>query len=245
MPRLKCKPIPSLSPRDITRFWSKVDKSPGQGPKGECWQWQAATSDSGYGFFCYYIGGPFKSLNLMAHRVAFVIQKGEDPVDLLVCHTCDNPPCCNGSHLFKGTEKDNAVDRQKKGRGRSWLGMYPEEALRGEGCPAAKLTDTQVKYVAELWADGWSQKEIGKLLGVHQGTISHIIMGNTWKHLGIEIPEIERRPVHFAILNPDKVRYIRSLITTGMSQQTVADMLSVSRGAVQAVIDRKSWVWVE
>ncbi len=35
---------------------------------------------------------------------------------LLVCHKCDNPPCCNGNHYFKGTHKDNQQDAARKGR---------------------------------------------------------------------------------------------------------------------------------
>jgi hypothetical protein len=34
----------------------------------------------------------------------------------LVCHTCDNPPCIQKSHLFEGTISDNAKDAVRKGR---------------------------------------------------------------------------------------------------------------------------------
>lgn len=33
-----------------------------------------------------------------------------------VLHTCDNPPCCNPAHLYRGTALDNARDRDTRGR---------------------------------------------------------------------------------------------------------------------------------
>ena len=36
--------------------------------------------------------------------------------DIFVCHTCDNPKCCNPHHLFLGTALDNHLDALAKGR---------------------------------------------------------------------------------------------------------------------------------
>ena len=88
------------------RFWKKVEAAYG----GSCWQWLGTTNNVGYGWL-YSPGGA-----LLAHRISWEMFKGPVPVGLHVCHHCDNPGCVNPDHLFVGTDKDNAQDREKKGR---------------------------------------------------------------------------------------------------------------------------------
>lgn len=82
-------------------FWSMVAKSDG------CWVWTGTRWSTGYGRL---VGGR------AAHRVAWELTNGPIPRGLLVCHHCDNPPCCRPDHLFLGTSKDNAMDASAKGR---------------------------------------------------------------------------------------------------------------------------------
>lgn len=79
------------------------------GPNGECLEWTGATL-KGYG----QIGedGTIK----YAHRVAYELWVGPVEDGELVCHRCDNPPCCNPDHLFVGTPRDNMHDMIRKGR---------------------------------------------------------------------------------------------------------------------------------
>lgn len=51
-----------------------------------------------------------------AHQVAWAQHNGPIPKGLWVLHRCDVRCCVNPSHLFLGTAKDNAADRQAKGR---------------------------------------------------------------------------------------------------------------------------------
>lgn len=79
-----------------------------------CWEWQAGkfeSSKGGYGQF-HYNGKP-----IQAHRFAYMMFVNDIPEGMEVCHTCDNPPCVNPSHLILGTTGDNARDRDNKRRG--------------------------------------------------------------------------------------------------------------------------------
>ena len=90
-------------------FWEKVDKR----GNDECWPWMGATSGRGYGRFSN------KAIpENGSHRIAWMMSFGQIPAGLFVCHRCDNPSCCNPSHLFLGTAKENTQDMVKKGRAR-------------------------------------------------------------------------------------------------------------------------------
>lgn len=77
----------------------------------DCWEWQAATNNIGYGMFRWETG-----IMRTAHRVSYELFKGLIPKGMIVCHTCDNPKCVNPDHLWIGTNKDNYDDMVRKGR---------------------------------------------------------------------------------------------------------------------------------
>jgi hypothetical protein len=95
------------------RFWKQVDRTQGE---NACWPWTGHRNWLGYGQYSRRING--KRLRANAQRVAYRLHYNVDPGGLLVCHTCDNPPCCNPKHLFLGNHRDNALDMVSKGRGR-------------------------------------------------------------------------------------------------------------------------------
>lgn len=92
--------------RRCKNFWNKVNK----GDENACWEWKASKTPLGYGRTTY------QKRQSYAHRMAYIYTYSEIPDGLLVCHTCDNPACCNPKHLFLGSHKDNTQDMIKKGR---------------------------------------------------------------------------------------------------------------------------------
>jgi hypothetical protein len=103
------------------RFWTKVERLEGEG----CWLW-TATRSAGRGDRSNWYGS-VRVNNAMrrAHRVAWELTYGPIPDGLKVLHRCDTPPCVRPDHLFLGTDLDNALDRNAKGR---WPG-FPKEKL--------------------------------------------------------------------------------------------------------------------
>lgn len=143
------------------RFWSKVAR----GADDECWEWTASRTEHGYGRIN--VGGRIEK----APRVAWLVTYG-DPGGLLVCHRCDNPPCCNPAHLFLGTVADNNADKIAKGR-----------SNRGERHGQAILTAEKVRAMRDLREDGATFKEIARRFGVHHVTARHAVIGINWSHI--------------------------------------------------------------
>lgn len=154
------------SPKDLRRFWSKVDKS--AGPDG-CWLWTGSKIPKGYGTI------KWDGKNRRSHRVAWIIAFGVIPSGLFVCHKCDNPSCVNPRHLFLGTNQDNIDDRERKGRNRP---------PRGEKHWKHKLTKEQVSEIRRCYGyygvGGKSSLELAKIFGVDPSTIQRIAKKETW-----------------------------------------------------------------
>lgn len=149
------------------RFWAKVTI----GLADECWPWIGAIiPKSGYGNFTIKEG-----LQESSHRIAFRLSNGGIPNGLHVCHTCDNPPCCNPKHLFCGTAKDNSVDMHSKGR-------WHNEPARGEDQGLAVLTEGDVRNIrARLSAE--TGRSLATEFGVSESTVSQIRRNVTWCHV--------------------------------------------------------------
>ena len=154
----------SLLPEDkraqiSEKFWARV----AVGDPSECWPWQGPRNKQGYGYLW------FCGTGVPASRAAFIIANGDLPktnrLRVNVCHTCDNPPCCNPAHLFCGSGKENVIDARQKGR---HLG---------------KLTADDVREVRRIATTPTGVKACAALFNVHPGTIRQIVNRKSWAWL--------------------------------------------------------------
>src|SRR5689334_368311 len=92
--RAKHKQIPvDPTPQELYAFYSSLTAV----GERECW---IPPTTPRNGKYCYVT---IRGTLLAAHRLSYAWRHGVDPGEMLVCHKCDNPPCCNPSHLFLGT----------------------------------------------------------------------------------------------------------------------------------------------
>ena len=150
------------------RYDAKVDRS---GGPDACWPWTVGTNKKGYG--CFAVGRRGEGM-VIAHRVALERKLGR-PIKpgYFSLHHCDNPPCNNPAHLFEGTHKDNARDRNGKGR-----------SAVGERNGKAKLTEDNVREIRRRVSEGEMQWVLAEEFSVARPNISDIISRKLWKHVG-------------------------------------------------------------
>ncbi len=174
----KSKPLPELTPKQIARFYERVN----DGAPSDCWPWTGYVDNKGYGRVNLAHG-----ICLCAHRVAYLLATGIDPVGKQVCHHCDNPPCCNPHHFFIGTMADNMADRDRKGRGatgeRSGSRKYPH-LHQGENSGRHILTEDQVREIrARYDPNNVTAIDLALESGVSKYCIRNVVYRNRWKHI--------------------------------------------------------------
>ncbi len=227
---------------DITkrRFWSKVDQSPGHGPKGTCWKWKAAPNSSGYGRLAV------RGVRHYAHRLSYSIHHGAVPDGKFVCHHCDNRVCVNPHHLFAGTHTDNMRDMWAKGRGDR------VKRPRGERNGTSKLSEGDVVAMRRDRSEGATLSDLARRFGVTESNASSICRGKTWTHAGGPV-STSRSMVNrarggrtgSAKLSETAVRRIRERASRGVTYKAIASEYGVAAWTISNVVRRRTWAHVE
>lgn len=177
--------VPGTVPR-LARFFAKVERG------GDCWIWTGAHNGK-YGRFYW---SP-QEKNEYAHRASYRMFVGAIAPGMQVCHHCDTPLCVNPSHLFQGTDHDNALDALLKNR-----------TAFGEKMGSSKLTWDRVREIRE--ANPTTELEISEFsrrFGVSRRTIYRVLLRETWVQNPIE--RAFGRPDDFQAMIHPETREIR------------------------------------
>lgn len=142
----------------VSEFLKRINKTE------TCWEWIGTVTSRGYGHF------KKKKRLYRAHRLSFVIHKGNIPNGMMVCHSCDNPSCVNPDHLWLGTGYDNAMDMVNKGRA---VGNRTKH-YSGDENKKTKIKSDIIPIIKTM-SESYSQREIATILKVSQATICNVI----------------------------------------------------------------------
>jgi len=148
------------------RFWSKVDIR----GANDCWDWQSSLNTSGYGRFKI---ASYKTV--IASRFALISETGQEPIGMLVLHSCDRPRCCNPNHLRFGTVADNNQDKTKRGRNRG-------SDQKGFANTGVKISQTELEQIIAGLKERKNNCEIAQEIGtVGHAMVSRIRVGKSWQ----------------------------------------------------------------
>jgi len=98
-----------------------------------CLEWTGLRDKDGYGIITE------DGVQKRAHRVAWALVYGPIPKGEVIRHyVCDNPPCCEPTHLRSGTQAQNIADRDAQGN--NWQ-------LKKKHCPQGHEYNGKNLYV--------------------------------------------------------------------------------------------------
>ena len=211
-------------------FWTCVEV----GKKDECWNWKLSVNGKGYGL----VRMAGCKTTQKSHRIAWVLTNGRIPGKEHVLHNCDNPRCCNPSHLRLGTNKDNANDRKIRGR-----------QQRGENTARAALTVEKVRGIRRRYAldESLSMSDLAKEYKVCPATIHCVINYISWPHIdpeGIDLvphrKTIGERTAKAKLVSRQVIG-MRKEHMLGKSCGELANKYGLSRASVHKIVTGKSW----
>jgi hypothetical protein len=199
---------------NVADFWARLEAGLTQPHMTTpCRLWSGCVSKAGYGLVsaCRLPHVPQHSRRpQLTHRVAWALHADMPvPAGENVLHACDTPRCCNPEHLYLGSHRQNAVDREVRGRGAHHLkrgrlnGRYthpettargdrngartcPEALLRGAAHPNARLSEDAVREIRRRRASGVTLAVIAAEFGVSMVLVSLIYRRKAWRHVADE-----------------------------------------------------------
>lgn len=153
----------SMHPTTVASLFAKCITT---GGPDSCWPWTGRAPDR-YGTIS------LGNQPTPTHRAAYLLCVGEIPDGLFVCHSCDNPLCCNPRHLFLGTHQQNVDDCVAKKR-----------HSHGERHPDALLSEDDVREIlAAKGSPRGTGRRLAERFNIAPVTVSAIWARRIWKHV--------------------------------------------------------------
>lgn len=194
--------------------------------------------DSGSGRLTYKVQGlEGGERTVSGHVIVAEAWHGLRPPGLEVAHRNGNSADNRPANLRWATHVDNEADKVLHGT-----------RSRGESHGASRLTEAMVLEIREAYAAGTElQREIAARYGVTQVTVSDVVRGRRWNHLG----PVKKRAVRSAVYRgrrharsratEEVVRDIRRRVAEGVSQAELARHHGLSESAVNHIVQGRTW----
>jgi hypothetical protein len=153
------------------RFMENVDTSVGI---DACWPWLGTVTGpgkkEGKGYGRISVNGRV----IPVSQVAWSLWHGKPfPEGMHGCHTCDNPPCANPTHIFPGTQLENLNDMATKGR----KPVGEKKARRGAANGRTVLHAEAVVALRTDSAAGMDGPSLARKYGISKTQTYRIIRG--------------------------------------------------------------------
>ena len=115
----------------------------------------------------------FQGKMWLAHRLINEVYCGGPLGDLNSLHHCDNKLCINPSHLYRGTQRENANDMFDRNR-TTHVGVRNANA---------SLNARKVLTIRKMVAQGHEQKAVAKKFGINPSHVWKIVHRKVWTHV--------------------------------------------------------------
>lgn len=134
------------------------------------WPWPETVHGTGY---------PTVGVNrkiIKASHIVLELSGKLRPEGMQALHSCDNPMCCNPTHLRWGTQSDNLRDCIERNR-------LSTPYVQGSDHLLAKLTDHDVQVIRAIVGLGFSRRSVANMFNVGRTTVIDIMSGKRWSHV--------------------------------------------------------------
>jgi len=149
--------VARLEPQDLINRCVRV---------GDCFIWTGEVFNKmPYGKVTY------QGKTQLVHRLMYKLFVGDIPDDLVLRHSCDNPRCCELSHLEPGTHQDNSDDCVNRSR-----------QAKGESHGMVIVTRKQVTEIRDLLKCRlFTQARIAFFYDINRSLVSDIKSNRCWR----------------------------------------------------------------